>query len=135
MKTECTPQSAFVNPRLLIGFALYAAGVILAFGPMSSAVAEDTVALRPSVPEHAPGKWRATGDLVTARAYHTATLLPNGQVLAVGGIGSDGITSLASAELYDPATEVWTTTGSMASARHYHSMTLLPNGKVLVTGG
>jgi hypothetical protein len=48
---------------------------------------------------NAPGRWRATGDLVTARSYHTATLLLNGQVLAAGGTGGG-----ASAELYDPAT-------------------------------
>jgi Galactose oxidase, central domain len=87
------------------------------------------------VPAPAPGKWRATGELVTARAYHTATLLLNGQVLVTGGVGEDGLTALASAELYDPATGVWTETGSMANARYYHTMTLLPNGQVLVAGG
>jgi hypothetical protein len=34
------------------------------------------------------------------REFHTATLLPNGQVLVVGGF--DGRTQLASAELYTP---------------------------------
>ena len=64
---------------------------------------------------------------------HTATLLPNGQVLVAGG---DGITGhLATAELYDPATGMWTATGSMATARFFHTATLLPNGQVLVAGG
>lgn len=44
----------------------------------------------------------ATGPLIDARHTHTATLLPNGKVLAVGGYGSSG--ELATAELYDQVT-------------------------------
>ena len=66
--------------------------------------------------------------------HHTATLLPNGKVLVAGGYGCREA-SLASAELYDPASGTWTATGSLATARSYHTATLLPNGKVLVAGG
>jgi len=69
----------------------------------------------------------------TARIKHTATLLPNGQVLAAGGVNSTGF--LTSAELYDPTTGKWTTSGSMTTARGEHTATLLPNGDVLVAGG
>jgi len=79
------------------------------------------------------GTWTETGSLATARRSHTATLLPNGQVLVAGGI--KGSTILASAELYDPASGTWTETGSLADARQLHTATLLPNGKVLVAGG
>src|SRR5215217_2711562 len=78
--------------------------------------------------------WVPTGNLGTARAYHTATLLGNGTVLVAGGIGSTG-TSTSSAELYDPATGIWTATGSMGTAHHNHTATLLTNGNVLVAGG
>jgi hypothetical protein len=54
-------------------------------------------------------------------------------VLLTGGRSNDN--SLASAELYDPASGTWTATGSLATARRFHTGTLLPNGKVLVTGG
>jgi N-acetylneuraminic acid mutarotase len=135
MKTKSNSRSAFFNPRVVIGFALYAAGLVLAFAPKSSVAAEDNAAaeLSPSVSAQAPGRWRATGELVTARAGHTATLLPDGQVLVAGGY--EGHVTLASAELYDPATETWTATGSMATARSAHTATLLPNGQVLVAGG
>ena len=56
-------------------------------------------------------------------------------MLVTGGIGDDGSTALASAELYDLATGVWTATGSMATARAGHTATLLSNGKVLVAAG
>ena len=43
----------------------------------------------------------ATGSMTVARSWHTATLLPNGMVLIAGGT-SDGVTAVASAELYEP---------------------------------
>jgi N-acetylneuraminic acid mutarotase len=76
-----------------------------------------------------------TGNLLTPRSRHTATLLPNGKVLVVGGDNNAGFHSLSSAELYDPATGTWTATGSPGTPRFRHTATLLPNGKVLVAGG
>src|SRR5262245_26516265 len=64
------------------------------------------------------------------RTGHTAILLPSGVVLAAGG--SNLLTSLTSAELYQPASGTWTltasnTVGGAASA-------LLANGQALVVG-
>lgn len=80
----------------------------------------------------ASGTWSATGSLTTPRENHTATFLPNGQVLVAGG---DNSHILASAELYDPTTESWSPTGSFAAVREYHTATLLANGQVLAAGG
>ena len=83
----------------------------------------------------ATGTWMETGRLVTARSGHTATLLPNGNVLVAGGIGID-FNPLSSAELYDPVTGTWAATGSFVSGpRESHTATPLPDGKVLVAGG
>ena len=78
--------------------------------------------------------WTGTSSLGTPRESHTATLLPNGNVLVAGG---DNTTSggLMSAELYDPASGTWTATGSLATPGGSNTATLLPNGKVLVAGG
>jgi N-acetylneuraminic acid mutarotase len=79
-------------------------------------------------------RWVATGSLNTARDNHTATVLRNGKVLVAGGSNDNGV-ALASAELYDPATETWSITGSMATGRAGHFAFRLPTGAVLVIGG
>ncbi len=83
------------------------------------------------------GRWTATGNLTTARGFHSATLLPSGQVLVAGG-GTGNCcpgTILASAESYHPATGTWTPTGAMVAARASQTATLLSTGEVLVAGG
>ena len=64
----------------------------------------------------------------------SATLLPDGRVLIVGGVGAK-LESLASAEVYDASSGKFAPAGSMAKIRYGHTATLLPDGRVLVTGG
>src|SRR6266446_4653870 len=79
------------------------------------------------------GIWTTTVSLGTARWLDTATLLPNGKVLVVGGQGNSS--TPATTELYDPATGLWTATGSLATARNLFTATLLLSGKALAAGG
>jgi Kelch motif len=85
----------------------------------------------------ATGTWTVTGSMTTPRIGHTATLLPDGQVLVAGGEATvnGAFTVFASAELYNPATGTWTRTGRMNAAREQHTATLLTNGQVLAAGG
>jgi hypothetical protein len=80
---------------------------------------------------------RADANLMTSgRTQHTATLLPNGKVLLAGGIDPLTGNVLATAELFDPATNTFTATAApMNAARSFHRADLLPNGQVLLTGG
>jgi N-acetylneuraminic acid mutarotase len=78
----------------------------------------------------ASNTWSTTGNLNTARSYHTAVMLKTGKVLVVGG--SPGLTSC---ELYSPATGTWSNAASTNAQRYLHTTTLLPDGKVLAAGG
>jgi RHS repeat-associated protein len=78
---------------------------------------------------------RAAGDLHYARAWHTATMLPDGKVLVVGGIGRDGQV-VATPELFDPETQSFEAlAASRLTPRIYHTATLLTDGRVLLAGG
>jgi hypothetical protein len=68
----------------------------------------------------------------------SATILPNGKVLATGGSLNDEDTTTASlnADLYDPATNTFSSAGANSYARLYHSVSLLlPDGTVWLAGG
>ena len=83
----------------------------------------------------------ATGNLVTSPRYqHTATLLNDGKVLITGGLTYSTttpptISTLASAELYDPTTLAFAATSNMSAGRSAHTATLLNNGQILISGG
>ncbi|MCB0215198.1 MAG: hypothetical protein H6648_09260 [Caldilineae bacterium] len=72
--------------------------------------------------------------MASARAAHSASALPDGRVLLVGGFTQQE-NSAAGAELYDPITAAFIAAGPMGTPRHSHSATLLADGRVLVAGG
>ena len=77
--------------------------------------------------------------MTSARTFHAATLLPNGQVLLTGGLAGQSMSAfvaLNTAELYDPGTGTFNALSArMTSARAAHTATLLTNGHVLLAGG
>lgn len=91
--------------------------------------------------------WAPTDAMLARRARHTATLLPDGEVLVAGGLTKVlrlaapflATESVRSAELYDPSIGVWSRTGSMRFHRRHATTASLVSGgvfgKVLREGG
>jgi hypothetical protein len=72
--------------------------------------------------------------MATARANHTATRLPDGKVLIVGGYSVEASPPLG--EIFDPATETFTVLATPGTAsRAAHAAVALPGGDVLILGG
>jgi len=77
--------------------------------------------------------WRSLARLNYNRVDHTATTLPDGRVLVIGGsVNNYGY--YANIEIWDPKTNKWKVE-AMPGSRTSHAALLLPTGKVLVAGG
>lgn len=83
----------------------------------------------------AQGRVSPAGSLQEVRQDHTATVLRDGRVLVVGGRAADGLTTLASCEVYEPKKNRWARCAPLRVARAHHAAVLLSDGRVLVTGG
>ncbi len=83
---------------------------------------------------------RKVASMQYARGFLNSVVLPNGQVLVVGGMPypvtfSDDNAILVP-ELWDPNTETWSSMAGMQVPRNYHSVALLlPDGRVFSGGG
>jgi hypothetical protein len=85
-----------------------------------------------------PLRWVYGPSMSQPRIEMSATILPNGKVLAMGGSknNEDATTASLNADLYDPQTNTFSSAGANAFPRLYHSTALLlPDATVLLAGG
>ena len=125
-----TGRSDGFAARLDDGRVLLVAGRFLGMG--------ERVAASAHLWDPVSGSMTATGLPADPRVSPSATALSDGRVLVVGGFGGPyayASSAIASAEVWDPATEAFTPAGSMSERRVGHTATLLPDGRVLVVGG
>lgn len=108
--------TAIAGSRLLVAGGMTGGGALASF----------------EIVDGSSGRIVAEGEMLARRVGHTATRLPDGRILIVGGY--DG-SYLRSAELFDPGSGGVAPTGAMADGRSGHTATLLSDGTVLVIGG
>jgi hypothetical protein len=72
--------------------------------------------------------------MFTAREDFGMGLLPNGEVLILGGRTRNGLPTSA-AERFDPRSQRFAPTSPMKHPRHNPTVVSLPSGKVVVLGG
>ena len=80
-------------------------------------------------------KWSYADNMIQSRKWASATLLPDGKVIIVGGddASRSGSKELDSAEIYNPSTNKWSLTNNMNHAHSGHSATIIDN-KLLIVG-
>jgi WD40 repeat protein len=111
--------------------ALLNTGEVLLAGGINGNELQDAELFDPKT-----GTFSVTGLMSTARVNHTATLLNDGTVLVAGGFTFATISGgIATADVYDTATNMFTPTGRLGTQRFLHSATRLNNDQVLITGG
>ena len=114
-RMKCSCLNAIVILMLWLGVALASAS-----NSAAKSVLQDTVQSASHSASEVPGT--------------SETLLPNGQLLVIGGQVSGQLSTAAF--LQDSRTgSVTQIAGKLNHARSYHTATLLPNGTVLIVGG
>src|SRR5205807_54900 len=79
--------------------------------------------------------WTPAAAMASRRMRHTAALLPDGDVLVVGGETASAGTPLSGTERYHPATNSWRDEPPLRDARSDQCMVRLDDGRVFVVGG
>jgi hypothetical protein len=132
---QWSSAGTLTNARYSHTLTLLADGRVLALGGSGGTTVQNAAPLA-SAEIYDPGtnSWTSASPMTLARTDHTATLLPNGQVLAAGGSVTSG-DQTRSAELYNPGMDQWTPAADMRAPRASHTATALPTGDVLVVGG
>ncbi|MBL9027589.1 MAG: hypothetical protein JNL21_35685 [Myxococcales bacterium] len=138
--TKSSPKAPMNVARAGHTATLLADGSVVVIGGERLAANRDMLA---SVERYDPASdtWTELAPLPEPRDNHTATLLPDGTILIVGGGKSNAI-GIPSGEqvraevlLYDPATGTFESLGPNLVPRHGHFAALLPSGRVLLVGG
>ena len=124
-------------PRLYHTATLLSDGRVLVTGGQSAGDGNDNfVEKTAEIYDPGTGTWTLLDSMSRARYGHTATLLPNGAVLIVGGAGPRGdLVYTVRAEMFDPHSGLWKNVDSITTPRGFHTAVLLNNGNVLVAGG
>ncbi len=125
-----SPRNDGISIRLHDGRIMIAGGVNIHVEQPPTATAEIIDLTQPSP------TWQNIASMNEARLEINGVLLPDGNVIVVGGNQGQYGTVQKSPELYNPDTNTWTYMATHQNERGYHSTSvLLPDGRVISSGG
>jgi N-acetylneuraminic acid mutarotase len=132
-----TTSGGMSTPRFEHSATLLDDGRVLIAGGQGPPIAGNTGALKTTeIYDPAVDSFRKSNDMTDARFNHNALKLPDKTVMVVGGAGgTNGDTSLATAEVFDPSTGGWTPAGALTGSRTGAAAAVFPDGRVLVAAG
>lgn len=122
------------HPRYVHDAVFLSDGRVLVAGGWSATRSSDPSHDTAEIYDPAANRWTATGPMTSARAEYGLVGLPDGRVLAAGGL-DPAYKVEASSELYDPTTGAWQPTGTLVVATVWPAIEALSDGRVLVAGG
>jgi hypothetical protein len=122
------------KPRYVHSAVLLADGRVLVAGGWWYTSNSDPSHAGAEIYDPTSDTWTATGPLVTPRAQFEMGLLPDGRVLAVGGVDA-AYKTLATSEIWDPTSGQWQTSGKLGVAIMWPAAGVLPDGRYFVAGG
>jgi N-acetylneuraminic acid mutarotase len=141
-----SPVASMSVPRLGHSLTLLSDGRVLAAG--GSALESEEAAgggqtirtvATSEIFDPSAGAWSEAAEMGTPRFEHTATLLGDGRVFMVGGLGpTEGAEQdlpLRSTEFYDPAANAFVSSSDLAEGRANHAAALLNDNALIVSGG
>jgi N-acetylneuraminic acid mutarotase len=125
------------TPRFEHSATLLDDGKVLVAGGQGPPISGSSAALATTeLYDPAVDSFRKSNDMGDARYNHTALKLPDRTVMVVGGAGgTNGDTSLATAEVFNPGDGSWTSAGALSGSRTGHVAAVFADGRVLVAGG
>ena len=122
--------------RINVSIALLLSCVLAASSNLvfASSISLRTATSRKTVHLPKRERLRVTRPVQTATLEgQTTTLLSDGRLLVLGGIGPEG--TLSTAVIQDSLTGATVPLANMSEARAWHSTTVLPDGRVFIFGG
>ena len=98
-----TPTEDLSRPSIAHTLTLLPDGRVLAAGGVHPVLIDSSIYSTTQIFDPATNSWSPGPELAEPRSHHSATLLPDGRVLLIGGIGSENMgTPLTSMEFVSP---------------------------------
>jgi N-acetylneuraminic acid mutarotase len=136
-----TPTEPMVSPRIFSNSVRLPDGRILVTGGMAvKDEPKQIMSASSEIYDPSSNLWKAAANLFQARFGFNLVVIPNGQVLAVGGARDlDCCMSqnsfIGAIESFIPSTDQWQVVGQMPEPAEYTTISLLPGDRFWITGG